>query len=95
MAPEISTYAFIVVSIRSKAPSIATTKGQCWLNVTVAGMQLLTGHGDKNPACESECLNRASPADDSEQDHHNGNYQKNMDEAAEGIGSDQAKKPQD
>ena len=36
-----------------------------------------------------------SPADDSEQDDHDGDYQKNVDETAHGVGSDQSKKPQD
>ena len=36
-----------------------------------------------------------SPADDSEQDDHDGDHQKNVDETAHGVGSDKSKKPQD
>src|SRR5450759_2374974 len=37
----------------------------------------------------------AAPADDPEQDHHDGDNQEDMDEAAHGVGSDQPQKPQD
>src|ERR1035437_283477 len=38
---------------------------------------------------------RTAPADDSEQDYHDGDNQENMDEAAHGVGSHQAQEPQD
>jgi hypothetical protein len=36
-----------------------------------------------------------SPADDSKQDDHDGDHQKNVYETAYGVGSDQTKQPQD
>lgn len=39
-------------------------------------------------------LQRTSSTDDPEQDDHNGDYQKNMDETAERVRSDQSKNPQ-
>jgi hypothetical protein len=40
-------------------------------------------------------LQRLSPADDPEQDNHDGNYQKHVNETANGVGSDQSQQPQD
>jgi hypothetical protein len=38
--------------------------------------------------------NRFLTADDPQQNHHNGNDQKNVNKPANGVGRDQAKKPQ-
>jgi hypothetical protein len=40
-------------------------------------------------------LKRTSTADDSQQDNHNGDYQKDVDKTTQGIGRDQSKYPQD
>src|ERR1700693_842859 len=37
---------------------------------------------------------RASPADEIDEDHDNGDHQKNMNKATEGVGSDEPEEPQ-
>jgi hypothetical protein len=52
-------------------------------------------HSQLRPASRVSRSQRFSPADNPQQDDNEGDYQKNVNETADGVGSDEAKQPQD
>jgi hypothetical protein len=56
----------------------------------------MTGGAAPHPVSEfAKWSNGTAPANDPEQDYHDGNNQKNMNKAAHGVGCHQSQEPQD